>query len=85
MKEPMLTLVENAIGASFGSSADCIPTAEFNSCVRVAALAALMALRTPTEAMLLAGSYHGDKSEGDGPNWRTDLWQDMIDSAMQGG
>ncbi len=80
MKEPMLTLVENAIRASLGPSADAIPREEF----KVASLVVLLALRTPTEAMLRAGSYYGDKSEGDGPNWRTDLWEDMIDAAMQG-
>ena len=34
MKEPMINLVENAIGASFGQSADLIPSREFNAAVK---------------------------------------------------
>lgn len=86
MKEPMINLVENAIGASFGPSAELIPVREFNAAVKVAARAALAALRTPTEAMVDAGDQHtGYWSVNDG-NQETDsarpCWQAMIDAAL---
>lgn len=77
MKEPMLTLVENAIRASLGPAADTIPRKDF----KVASLAVLMAMREPTNAMLNADG-------GEDPRWddifvlRT--WRAMIDAAMQG-
>lgn len=75
MKEPMLTLVENAIRASLGPAADAIPRKDF----KVASLAVLAALRTPTEAMeeaAYACDNIDDRTHG--------YWEVMIDAAMQG-
>lgn len=76
MKEPMLTLVENAIRASLGPAADAIPRKDF----KVASLAVLMALRTPTEAMIVAGAEGAEGHRG----IARETWEEMIDAAMQG-
>lgn len=80
MNKPMLSLVENAIGASFGPAAEAIPTNEFNAAVKVAALAALMALRTPSDAMIEAAQL----AHNSDTTYRA-AWSVMIDAAMQGG
>lgn len=84
MKEPMLTLVENAIRASLGPAADTIPRQDF----KVASLSVLMALRTPTDAMVEA-IEDADTDSVPGQWDHTEQlavaqWQAMIDAAMQG-
>lgn len=77
MKEPMLKLVENAIRASIGDAGVHIPEREF----KIAALAALMALRKPTEAMIVAGAEGAEGHRG----IARDTWDEMICAAMNGG
>lgn len=85
MKEPMLTLVENAIRASLGPAADAIPRKDF----KVASLAVLMAIRTPSEGMIEA-IEHAEPEDSQPGDWdypeklATEQWRSMIDAAMQG-
>lgn len=88
MKEPKLKLVEDAIGASFGQAAELIPAREFNAAVKVAARAALAAMREPTDDMVAAlwpgepdyqhmRPVHKRQSAVDG-------WRAMLDAALHG-
>ena len=72
MKEPMLTLIENAIRASLGPAADAIPRKDF----KVAALSVLAALRAPADSAPGAWGYPEELAVAQ--------YQAMIDAAMQG-